>query len=246
MSSLVSRFVRKNRDVCESLARHFPQIFRANSYVPTLRDRIERELEHSKSVLEVGGIDRPFLERGSGYIYDGMDIEHRDSCSKIYDSFLVQSIEERIPAVYDMIISVTLLEHVANNDAALLSIFEALAPGGTTHHYVPSRNHPYALILRLVGPVWQKRIIRTLRPAEVDVTGYPTYFDHCSPTLMRRAFDRAGFMSVSLKPFYRANDYFAFFVPAYLGVTLFEKVCEHYNIEAFASGFVVSAARSLP
>ena len=83
-----------------------------------------------------------------------------------------------------MVISITMLEHVPNNTLAVGSMFEALKPGGVTHHYVPSNWHPYSIALRMVGPKLQKRLIATLRQAAAAVTGYPAFFDHCSVTSM--------------------------------------------------------------
>ncbi|MDP6244813.1 MAG: hypothetical protein QF462_15980, partial [Myxococcota bacterium] len=144
-------------------------------------------------VLEAGGIDRPLLRRGHGFRYDGLDIDKKELCHTIYDHFWVQSIERSVPENYQMIISMTLLEHVQDNAASAKSMFEALLPSGTTHHYVPSRWHPYALILRLVGPKLQKRLITSLRSEqEASVSGYPTFFNQCTSRAMRLTFERAG------------------------------------------------------
>ena len=69
-------------------------------------------------MLEIGGIDRPLLERSSRFRYDGLDIEYREQCEDIYDNFYVQSTEKSIENKYDLIISMTLLEHVRDNDAS--------------------------------------------------------------------------------------------------------------------------------
>ena len=142
-----------------------------------------------------------------------------------------------------MIISITVLEHVPDNASAARAMFGALKPGGTMHHYVPSKWHPYSVALRLVGPSLQKKLIAILRPEAVAVTGYPAFFDHCSPGDMERLLQQAGFGDIRIKAFYRASDYFAFFLPAYLAVVLFEALCEACGWRLFASGFVISAAR---
>jgi hypothetical protein len=95
----------------------------------------------------------------------------------------------------------------------------------------------------MVGPAMQKRLIRLLRPEAAAVTGYPAFFDHCDPSAMTKLFDAAGFTDITLKPFYRASDYFAFFLPAYLAVAAFENLCRATDCRIFSSGFVLSARK---
>jgi hypothetical protein len=142
-----------------------------------------------------------------------------------------------------LIISITLLEHVPNNESSINSIYLSLHPGGTTHHYVPSKWHPYSIALRIVGPVLQKRLIPILRPGTEHLTGYPAYFDHCSVPSMRKVLAKRGFTDINVKAFYRANDYFAFFTPLFLMVTALENVCEKFKLDIFASGFIISAKK---
>lgn len=242
---MLTAAVRWNRLQAERLRERFPGAFSSPAYLDELLARIRRDIEaiRPRSVLEVGGIDRPLLRRGEGYRYDGLDIESREGCYTAYDDFLVQSVEEPIAREYDMIVSITLLEHVPDNAAAVRSMFGALKPGGVTHHYVPSKWHPYSICLRLVGPKWQRRLIRHLRPGTEDVTGYPAFFDHCSVRAMTRLFERTGFVDIDVKPYYRANDYFAWCLPAYLVVSALENLCSACRMSLFASGFVISARK---
>ena len=212
---MIRSFVRANREWSARCRQRHPRFFDYPSYHQELRTRIDRALAGgATSVLEPGGIDRPLLERNG------------------------------IPGRYDLIISMTLLEHVPDNAAAARSIADALLPGGSTHHYVPGGYHPYALATRLVGPRLQRRLIRLLRPqVEEHTSGYTTFFDHCTPAAMSRLFRDAGLIDVDCKAFYRANDYFAWLLPAFLFVTAFENLCRWLDWRVFASGFVISARR---
>ena len=172
-----------------------------------------------------------------------MDIETRPSCNLIYDRYIEQSIELPIAIAVDVLISITLLEHVQNNENSIRSMFDALNRGGSMHHYIPSKWHPYAVVLRIVGPVWQKLLIHHLRPASSEITGYPAFFHHCTPHAMEVLLTRQGFTNINVFPFYRAGDYFAFFLPAYLIVAMFENLCSVLNWRFFASGFVISAEK---
>jgi hypothetical protein len=132
---------------------------------------------------------------------------------------------------------------VPDNTASVRTMFEALRSGGVTHHYIPAKMHPYSICLRLVGPKWQKRLIPRLRPGSEGVTGYPAFFDHCSVGAMTRLFKQTGFVDIDVKPYYRANDYFAWFLPAYFVVSTLENWWSAWGMSWFASGFVISARK---
>jgi hypothetical protein len=235
-----------NRVASEALSRRFPQVFGVSvQYHAELIARIKRCINtfDRPNILEVGGIDRPLLSKNDKYFYDGLDIQSKQQCLEIYDHFIVQSIEEPISQRYDVIISRTLLEHVPNNKASVKNMFASLKYSGQTHHYIPSKWHPYSVALRIIGPRLQKKLIPMLRPAAIDVTGYPAYFDHCSVNQMKSMFLKAGFTKIDIMPVYRANDYFAFFVPFYIVVSFFENICRVFDLTLFCSGFIISAER---
>jgi len=241
---ILSRFVAANRAWCRAAERRFPRFFGFPSYQDELRRRIAANLaECTGEVLEIGGVDRPFLSRNGRYRYVGMDIEENPRCHDVYDRFVVQSVEEPIRGEYDLVMSITLLEHVRDNASSIANIFDALRPGCETHHYVPGKGHPYALALRAVGPAWQKRLISALRSEAAEITGYPTFFDHCTRREMVQLFEDVGFEAVRVSTFYRANDYFAFFFPAFIAVTGFENLCRALDWGYFASGLVISGRK---
>lgn len=245
--SVIHHFVRLNRKASAWVAKRFPRVF-ANpkpSYRVTLLDRVNRDIRDKKpgTVLEAGGVDRPVLDRSPDYEFVGLDIDERPECARLYDRFIVQSIETPLPGNADVIISFTLLEHVPNNTASIRAMYEGLNGGGSTHHYVPCGMHPYSLALRAIGPRLQRRLIPILRPGAEEVTGYPAFFNICTPHAMTRAFGAAGFTEIDVQPFYRANDYFAFFTPAFIIVTLFENTCRLLDLRTLASGFVISARK---
>lgn len=245
--SIIRRIVTLNRSTSAWLAQRFPRIFSdpKPSYRATLLERVSCDITDMKpkTILEAGGVDRPVLNRSPNFEFVGLDIDERPNCAQLYDSFIVQSIEHPLPVKADIIISFTLLEHVPNNTAAIKAIYEALSEGGKTHHYVPSGMHPYSLALRAIGPRLQRFLIPILRPGTESVTGYPAFFNLCTPQAMKDAFHSVGFTEIDIYPFYRANDYFAFFTPAFIIVTLFENACALFNVRSLASGFVISARK---
>lgn len=242
---MLSKLVSFNVKLSEIVDRKIFRFTKEKSYVDQLSSYINEVINNCKpcSVLEIGGIDKPLLQRSKDIRYDGLDIEHKEQYERIYDSFVVQSIEDPINNRYDLIISKAVLEHVNNNDASVKQMYQALRTGGHAIHYLPSKYHPYSIVLRLAGPKWQRRLIKALRPWAMSVTGYPAFFNKCSPKEMRKLFKSTGFDYVKIIPFFRANDYFRFFLPFYITVTLWENICAKFKWEQFCSGFIVIARR---
>lgn len=243
--AIFSRFIKFNKQICALIDRHIISSYIDLDYKASLSTKINNYLDTLEytTVLEVGGIDRPLLTKSSKIKYAGLDIDYKENCREIYDEFILQSIESSLNDKYDIIISITLLEHVKNNYLSINSIYNGLSNGCATMHYVPSKYHPYSLILNLVGPRLQKTIINHFRPEAKYVAGYPAYFHLCSPMQMKRAFEEKGFRNVKIQPFYRAADYFNFFVPLYAMVVMWENICKRLGLVQFCSGFIITAVK---
>ncbi len=242
---MLKAILKMNRDLSRRAIRRHPKFFIKDSHKDDLGTRVIAicKERRTKLILEVGGIDRPTLEKSPDYTFHGLDIEYREGCSNVYDDFVVQSIENPLSNHYDLIFSYGVLEHVPNNDAALTTIFDALNPGAMTVHYVPNKNHLYAICLRLVGNRLQRVLIKLLFPGSVATTGYPAFFDHCSPAAFEKLLSRIGFQDVEIRPYYRANEYFAFFYPMFLMITAFENLCRRMNWRVFCSGMILFARK---
>ena len=242
----MKRFITLNIVICNWLCRKYPKFFGdyKNNYRKDLITRIEKiiTLNPKSKILEVGGIDRPLLKKTSYYEYVGLDIEKNEKCNELYDQFLFQSIENKIDDKFNLIFSLTLLEHVKNNKKSLRNIYNALEKNGQTIHYVPSKNHYYALILRLVGPNLQKFLLKKLRPNSKS-NGYPAYFNLCSYRELIGEMNKIGFKNIKIKVFYKATDYFSFFVPLFLIIAILENIAELFGIKLLASGLLFSARK---
>jgi hypothetical protein len=242
---MIKNFIELNVKYSKLISKKFPKYFKRDSFYKDLLGKILLDIDkrNSKSVLEIGGANRPLFKKGFGYIFDGLDIQYYKDVLKVYDNFYLQSIEEEIPQKYDCILSVTLLEHVKNNNLSISNIYKSLNVGGVTHHYIPSKYHPYSLLLRLLGPILQKKLIRIIRPEFEGLSGYKTYFNFCSVNSMKDLFLKSGFKDIKVKIYYRGNEYFRFFVPMFILVTAFENFCNHMKLDLFASGFLISATK---
>lgn len=239
---MLGRFMRANRQAHQAISDRFPQWFKGPNELEVMRREIDQVIDAGvEAVLEVGCVDRPQLGKGRGYIYDGLDIERRPRCDELYDHFHTQSVEAPIDGQYDLIISAYLLEHVPDNASAIKAIYGALKPGGRTCHYVPSKLHPYSIVVRAIGPELQNRLIRHLRPWAVGVAGYPAFFDHCSPGEMRALMTSVGFTNIQMTRFYASSDYFGSFVPASVAVAGLEVVARRRNWTLGCAGMVITA-----
>lgn len=241
LRNLINRFVLFNMKLTKIFDSYFPRFIERQNYKDVafsiVKDFINRN--NGCSVLEVGCIDRPLLKRSSNFIYDGLDIEYKEQCDEIYDNFYVQTIEQPIGKTYNLIMSMALLEHVRDNQASIRQIYNALKPRGLSIHYFPSKYHPYSIILRLVDPKWQNILIKLFHPWAVNVTGYPVFFDKCSPKEMQILCRQCGFERIKITPFFRANDYFRFFFPCYVFVTFWENICKKLKMKQLCSGLVI-------
>ena len=239
-------FIKLNRSCCRKLEVRFPNFFgNSEDYSEDLKKLINSCIKDKsfKKILEVGGTNRPILKKSHDYIYFGLDIDPNPLCFDVYDFFLVQSIENKLEKKFDLIISKTLLEHLTDNNKCLSVIYDALHKKGMTIHYIPSKYHFYSIILRIIGPKLQKILIHYFRPEAELVTGYPAYFHKCSPSQIKELCKKIGFNDILIIPYYRATDYFSFFIPAFVLVALFENLFKYFGLKMFASGMILFAKK---
>ena len=239
-------FIQFNKSFCKNLEKFFPNFFGTNEdWNKDLKKIIETYIDSKKpkKILEVGSSNRPIIKKSRDYSYFGLDIE-KISDHNIYDKFLVQSIENKLDQKFDMIISKTLLEHVQDNTKSFTTIYEALNVDGVTMHYIPSKFHFYSVILRIVGHKCQKFLINYTRPETKSLTGYPAFFHKCSPKQLKELCKNVGFKKIETIYFYRATDYFSFFIPAFIIVAIFENLFKYFNLNFFVSGMILIAKKN--
>lgn len=242
---MLKKFIQLNKNLSNRLARRSPHYFSGDVSTIEFEKILKNEIEsrnHPK-VLEVGGADRPFLAKNKKYQLHGLDIDPNGNNSEQYDCYELQSIEYSLNETYDVIYSITLLEHVKNNKKAISVMSSALNADGVQVHYVPNKYHPYAILLRIIGNKSQRYLIKLLKPEAILVSGYKAYFDKCSPQQMADELIKNGQKILLIKAFYRANDYFNFFLPLYVLISGFENICRKYDWILFSSGYIIVACK---
>jgi len=247
--NMTKRFIEWNKRLSMKFREAFPSVCKVDESRGLFAQVVEREVAARKAagsglvVLEIGGIDRPFLSKAECDDYCGLDVEKRERCDEVYDRFYQQSVEEPIPGSFDLVISRMVLEHVPDNEKGWANIYECLKPGGRTLHIFPSGLHPYSILTRLVGNRLQRKLISLFRPHAAAKTGYPAYYNRCLPGQLRTTLGRAGFKDPEIHVFYCAASYFSFFAPAFVAVSLFEHLCRKAGIERFCSNVFVCSGK---
>lgn len=108
--------------------------------------------------------------------YGHMDNVSVDRVDIAHDSAVVSLGADRFNAV----VSVNVLEHIEDDDAALATMFSVLVPGGVLSLLVPAHQHLFS-------------------PADEEMGHYRRY----DPSGLKRSLERAGFQEVDVRPFNR-------------------------------------------
>ncbi|WP_084766289.1 methyltransferase domain-containing protein [Nitrococcus mobilis] len=245
MPNIFQKFVRTNRDLSIQLRERVGFFYEENFY-DHLRDALNSVLKSNgrQTILEVGGADRPFLKKNKRYEYHGLDIVDGLSFKDKYDRFYVQPAEQKFPNKYNLVFSVSVIEHIKDNRKCFKTVYDSLLNNGKTIHYFSCKNHPFSLVTRSVGHKFQNILIKYLRPEFADLTGYKTYYDKCSKRDIERLLTELGYKNIEIKCFFGAADYFGFFLPFFALITIFNKFCRLLNLSAFASGVIVYAEKT--
>ena len=237
---LLSIFVQFNKKLGDRLSVF--DFFKDDDFTEFLVNKIYRIIDTKKPklILEIGGADRPLIEKNScSYQFYGLDIDKPSCCEMFYDEFMDQPVEKTISCNFDLIVSKSLLEHTEDNKQVLDNLYSCLKPKGMMVHYIPSKYHPYSTILRIVGPKLQLKIIKSLRPWALPLSGYRAYFSYCSPGQMKRLLKDVGFVNIEITTFYGAKDYFKFFLPLFVLIALYDNIMRVLPYDFGASGFLL-------
>lgn len=114
----------------------------------------------------------------------------------------------------DLVISISVLEHVKDTAAALRSMATIVKPGGTVAVFVPSRNAMFAR-LNLLLPQAVTRQLLKYKPAARGGDGWKAYYNRCTPRDFEAMAREAGLEPVRVEVSYRSK-YFQVFTPVYV------------------------------
>jgi len=229
----VARRVTQRRPGCEDFdKRLFPALLK-----PGIR------------VLDVGGGKHPLIPTETkerlGLHVVGLDIsagELAQAPQGAYDSVVVGDVAHaRLTEQFDLIVSRTVLEHVADTSAAIANLAGALREGGVMAHFMPCRNALFAIVSRLLGNRIGRAILFSVYPEMRKGSGFAAYYDHCVPREMTQLCQDCG-LEVRTHCYFE-SEYFNFFVPLYAAELLRHLACLWLGAESFAETFTVIARR---
>lgn len=153
---------------------------------------------------------------------------------------------ERLPfadASADLVVSRTVLEHVADVGRFVAESARVLRPGGYAVHLVPCRYAPFALLSRAIPLPLARRLLFALRPQAMGVAGFPTYYDSCFDGRLRALHEDAGFSSYRSVVTYYQSDYYDAFLPAYLASVAYELGVRALRLRNLGAYVVIVARR---
>jgi len=203
------------------------------------KDLINQASMNSKTILELGGVSRPVLQKNDSYRYVGIDIDDEFVHDKYYDGFYCQSVEDQLPEKGDLIFSKYLMEHVKDVKTSYKNNLLALNHGGRMIHLYPLGYHPFSLLNKLVGNKIARKVIPLIRKGSEGVTGYPAFYDLGNAYTLERFFKNQKGIKVEFKYHYGAVDYFSFFFPLALLISLFNQIAKTLRAKLFASNVLI-------
>ena len=203
------------------------------------KDLINQASTKSKTILELGGVSRPVLEKNKSYRYVGVDIDDEFIQDNFYDKFYCQSVEDELPEKGDLIFSKYLMEHVKDVRTSYENQLSALNPSGRIIHLYPLGYHPFSLLNKLIGNKFARKIIPIIRKGSESVTGYPAFYSLGNAYSLERFFKNRKGIKVEFKYHYGAVDYFSFFFPLALLISLFNQTAEILRAKLFASNVII-------
>ena len=148
----------------------------------------------------------------------GLDISEEEIAQApagAYDEILIGDVATApLGGPYDLILSTTVLEHVADNVSAIANMSQALRPGGAMTHFMPCRYAPFAWANRLLGNDLARRVLFAVFPEKRTYGGFPAYYDHCTPGQITRLCEQNHLQAIDVQTYF-ASEYLSFCTPLY-------------------------------
>jgi ubiquinone/menaquinone biosynthesis C-methylase UbiE len=248
VSAAVRRFVDANQRLAEPIERRLAhaQVNLTEIYNAIVAERM-RALPPGSVVVDVGGGRSCAFARhrasGDGVRLIGVDVSADELAhNEDVDEKIVADVVEGLPIgdrEADLVVSHSVVEHLADSDAYVAEAARALKPGGLLINTLPSKYAPFSLINRVLPERAKARLLQLVFPWSEGVLGYRTYYDNCSYRAMRRVHQRHGFELVDSRVSYYQSSYFAPVLPAYLISVGYELVIARLDLRQLAASLLI-------
>jgi len=219
--SIFQRLIQQQRSWSRALDRRLPPDISVDARAYFQEHYIGRLITPHSRIYDVGGGRFPSIPQSQKQLQDlyvvGLDLnlhELEAAPPGIYDLATAADITDfEGKADADFIVSETVLEHVRDTSKAFHAFRTILKPGGHALIFVPCRNAIFARMNLLLPETWKRRLLSLIYPATRG-SGWPAYYNRCTPSDFRKLAEDNGFDVVELKPFY-FSAYFQFCFPLY-------------------------------
>ena len=179
---MIKSFIKLNRVLSSKL------INNNKSCTEIFQKRIQNEVSSALNILEIGGSNRPYLQKSETYNYVGLDIDDSKDYSGCYNDIYIGDIIKFYPPHFDLIFSNFLMEHVRDVREMYLHQIRILKPGGgKIIHVYPMGWHPFSICTKIAQNLGiTSTLIKLLRPETLEVNGYHTYYDCGNPRALKK------------------------------------------------------------
>jgi 2-polyprenyl-6-hydroxyphenyl methylase/3-demethylubiquinone-9 3-methyltransferase len=248
----VASFIRWNQSLSHALEAKLPQarVKPREVYAQKVADVMNAQ-PGPVLVADVGGGKRcPFAsmrDPEKDIRIAGVDVSEAElAANDDVDEKRVADITRELPfedAEADLVVSSSVLEHLADTEAFVAESFRVLKPGGYAIHLFPSKFAPFAIANQILPARVSKRLLRSVFPYSEGILGFPAHYDRCSASAMRALHERHGFEITELHVGYYQSDYFGFLVPAYVLSAAYELILYTLNVNSLAANVLMVASK---
>lgn len=191
------------------------------------RELVLARFPGTRDVLDLGagaGIVSQMNLRGLGPRVVGVDLDPRVVDNPYLDEGRVAS-AEAIPfpdASFDLVFSVSVVEHLADPVKAFRDVLRVLRPGGRFLIKTTNKTHYVALIASITPHAFHERVAARRGRAHADT--FPTLYKCNTARAMTRCAHEAGFEIAEIRRVEGRPEYLRISGPAYLAGTIYERI----------------------
>jgi ubiquinone/menaquinone biosynthesis C-methylase UbiE len=203
-------FTARDREKCNRL---YEKYYDGRKFADTLyRESLHRHLRPGQRVMDAGcgrylAVGKELSSKAEVV---GIDLEPQLETDNGAPPFGVRADVSRLPfpaATFDMVISRSVIEHVADPPEVFREICRVLRPGGTVVIVTPNKFDYVSVVAALTPYKLHRWLVSRIFPVSEDDV-FPTLYRANTASAIRRALSAAGFVE---KDLYMINHY-----PAYL------------------------------
>jgi SAM-dependent methyltransferase len=143
----------------------------------------------------------------------------------------------------DMIVSRSVLEHLADSDAFVRETARVLRTGGYSIHLFASKFAPFAILNQLLPKKITSVLLNSLHPECKGQLGFRSHYDQTYCSRMESLFEAHGFEVRWSTVSYYQSGYYNFFLPLYLLSALYELIIYNLNIRTLAAKVLIVAQK---